>query len=80
MLECVRDDIGEQLAQPILIAFHPDIGIHVQHDVVRVPGVRDLQRLDRLVEEIMQAETFDVQARRARLHARQIEQERYQVG
>ena len=80
VLERVADDIREQLAQPVLVAFHRQIVRHMHVDGVGMAGIRDFQRLDGLVDKIGEIEPLDLQARRARLHTGQIEQECDQIA
>lgn len=61
MLERVRDDIGEQLAQAVLIACHLDIVGHMHFDVMRMPGIGDFQRFHGFVKKIGEIEPFDLQ-------------------
>ena len=80
MLQCVGDDVGEQLAQAVLIAFHRDVGRHGDADVVGVAAIGDFQRLDGLVKKVGEVELFDIQTRRTGLHTAQIQQEGDEVG
>ena len=80
MLERVRDDIGEQLAQAVLIACHLDIVGHMHFDVMRMPGIGDFQRFHGFVKKIGEIEHFDLQACRAGFHAGKIKKERDQIG
>ena len=70
MLERVRDDIGEQLAQAVLIACHLDIVGHMHFDVMRMPGIGDFQRFHGFVKKIGEIEHFDLQACRMRERSR----------
>ena len=79
MFERIGDDIGEQLAQTILIAFHFDVVGHVDFDIVGMPGIGDFQRFHGFVDEIREIEFIDLQARRTGFHAGQIKQKRDQI-
>ena len=80
VLERVGDDVGEQLAQTVLVALHADVVGHPHVDDVAVSAVRDLQRLHGVVDEVVEIEPFDLKARGPGLHARQVQQERDEIG
>ena len=80
MFERICDDIGEQLAQAVFVAFHFDIVGHMHFNVVRMPCVGDFQRFHGFIEKIREIEHFDPQACRTGFHARKIKQKRDQVG
>ena len=79
VFERIGDDIGEQLAQTTLIAFHFDVVGHVDFDIVGMPGIGDFQRFHGFVDEIREIEFIDLQARRTGFHAGQIKQKRDQI-
>ena len=80
VLQRVADDIGEQLAQTILVPFDHDVVGNVHFDDMRMPTVGDLQRFDGVVKKLGEVEPFDIQAGGSGLHAAQIQQERDQIA
>ena len=68
VLQGVRYDVGEELAESVLVAFHGDSLLQIHLDVVGVPGIGDDQRLNGLIDEIGKVEVLDLQAGRPGLH------------